>query len=491
MPAFVPTSLAQSSSAGGELSKPILFDCDYEFSRSEDSHLAVKWFKNKELEPFYQWLPELQVRHFADWIKPLINDTFAIEPNEPLKRYRSLAIKRLSFNLTGSYSCLVSSLASQDMREAPLVVYAPPRALAFEHRVFPAPAGSALLAPPTSAGSWPSSPTFGPVSLSNGQESALQSLVGPGLGQRHAIRPSGGGGGPSGSGAQASPTQFRALVPAPQGPPAGPAAPAPASVLVRPPNNQHHLNQSVPLAYDPTQQQQQQQQPPPQAKIVYTHDGRPIRRKSRQLAGGGGEPEPVQWQLRQRLNALQQRNSLAASSQAHQLQLHHFQCAAKMVHPRPVLVLTVKRQADSIAQYLHESSSFSIRPHQVAASELLAQPHQQQQAGPTGSGAPSAQLVTVYDITVSATVALNVTLPPLASLGGELAEQQQQQYSKAELQLNQMVARQQQQQQQQPGGINTVLAFRRGQRMTFECHLEITGTDFGRRERININETGE
>ena len=192
-----------------------------------------------------------------------------------------------------------------------------------------------------------------------------------------------------------------------------------------------------------------------------------------------------------------------------------------------MLVLTVKRHHDSIAQYLHESSSFATRPYQVHVHELLASG-----GGTAGSGAGSVgakplqsglvtammqqqwaaakrdELLTVYDITVSATVALNVTLPsseaadeePFFSSNVEpnspnsdqphLVHGQQE---SADLQMGAQLAMHQTPQlsQQQSGGINTVLNFQRGQRMSFECHLEITGTDFGKRERININETGQ
>lgn len=421
MPAFVPTTLASSSLPAGpsnELAKPILFDCDYEYKPDEDQRLTVKWFKNKEAEPFYQWLPELNVRHFADWIRPLVNQTFVTDQLDPLKRYRSLLVRRLSMNLTGQYTCLVSSLAGQDMRQASLVVYQPPRTFTFEHRIYPAPPAG-LLAGPQVAGDFGVRSSAGPSSF--------------------------------------SPTQFRGLAGQPS--------------LVRPANNNDHLQVvgSTTTAATTTTTAQTS------TKIVYTHDGRPIRRKTRRQVAAGqfnASMAPISaWQLKKRLTgpamADQQQQQPQHTSHAinsidgppqppsHVIQLHHFQCQASQVSPRPVLVLTVKRGADSIAQYLHESSLVSVRPYQ-AASPLDT---------PAGVDIP-ASLVTLYDITVSATVALNVSLPggePRPTAAG----------------------------QAQLAGLQTVLGFRRGQRMSFECHLELTGTDFEQRKRININEEGK
>ena len=409
MPAYVPNSLQtlqqQANGEGNLLAKPILFDCDYQYEANEDLRLTVKWFKNKDPEPFYQWLPELNVRHFADWLKPLVDANFVSDPHDSLKRYRSLLIRRLSMNLTGQYTCLVSSLAGQDMRQANLVVYQPPRAFNFEHRIYPAAAALLAAAPPSAAAV---------AATSNAQATPLQRP------QLAPLRP--------------SPTQFRGA----NWPQVAQTSAQSNQAVVRPANNNnnnqvHSANHSSQLAA---------------TKIVYTHDGRPIRRKSRRDTLNVGEGIST-WQLNKRLISA---SSSAAAGQFGEtgaaIQLHHFQCHASQVTPRPVLVLTVKRGADSIAQYLHESSSLAIRPYSE----------------------PSDSSVTLYDATVSATVALNVSLP--AAGGGQVAGNVGQQ-------------------QQPPTGINTILNFRRGQRMSFECHLELTGTEFEQRKRINIDEEGK
>jgi len=461
VPITLPASAAnQAARHPLDLAKPILFDCDYDYKPDEDARLTVKWFRNKEAEPFYQWLPELNVRHFADWIKALVNETFISDPHDPLKRYRSLLIKRLSMNLTGSYTCLVSSLANQDMQEASLVVYQPPRSLTFEHRIFPAPA---LLVPASQS----QLAAIGPHNYYNPNQRKLEPAQGGGEPQ---FRPG------------ASPTQFRGF--------------GQQTAIVRPPNNDDSSNGT---------------------KIVYTHDGRPIRRKSKRQVAADGQIS--KWMLQnkrllpseseseeQRQRQLQQQQQQQQGEQSFVLQLHHFQCQASQVSPRPVIVLTVKRGSDSIAQYLHESSSVSIRPYQVKhaqyfelgglqANETARGPQgRQEERQPDWEEWRRAEghdelAVTLYDITVSATVALNVSLrslgptaAPLASGGGGATSSSGWRRPAGERRFGH--------QEQQAAGISTVLSFARGQRMSFECHLEITGTEFEQRRRININEEG-
>lgn len=434
MPSYVPINLA--STANGELTKPLLFDCDYDYDPNEDSRLTVKWFRNKEAEPFYQWLPELHgSQHYADWILPLVNQSFVSDPMDPMKRYRSLLVKRLSMNLTGQYTCLVSSLGGQDSRTASLVIYQPPRAFTFEHRVFPA-----LAAPveqPPSLLASPLAPRPPPPPLP--QPPPPDQLDGSGW------RAAGG-----------RPTQFKVFT-------------QPA-LIVRPANNDNQASSQSANNGSLVASQ----------RVVYTHDGRPVRKPI-----GRSKRQIGDWMLRQRLagsNLGSQTGQQADSPNA--LQLHHLQCSASQVTPRPTLVLTVKRDTESIAQYLHESSTLSVRPYQVSWADYL-QDLAKLRAKSELEGsliskdvelaynASSSQAsVTLYDITVSATVALNVSLSP-APKAGYLH-----QVSSAWAQL-------------QAAGINTVLSFRRGQRMSFECQLEITGTEFEQRRRININEDGK
>lgn len=331
-------------------------------------------------------------------------------------------------NLTAHYTCIVSSLAGQDMRQASLIVYQPPRSFTFDRRVYPAPSTPSHSLPiPIRADHYPGRvfTQLGPVVQNTGFESNHE---------------------PARSNQQA--------------------------VIVRPANNDNQTQKQVGNNTTGIQN----------TRVVYTHDGRPVRRQQRVRR------EALNKELFWTTQDLQQEMTLRGRPK-NAIQLHHLQCQASQVTPRPVIVLTVKRDADSIAQYLHESSSVSIRPYQVNQADYFQHKSDQtqQQRGTSRAGnwsstplkrASNSSLesglqFTLYDITVSATIALNVSLPALtleeaASVWPNLYEP--------------LVS---------PAHLSTVLNFKRGQRMSFECHLEITGTEFETRKRILINEEGK
>lgn len=576
-----------------DLAKPILLDCDYDFKPNEDARLTVRWFKNKEAEPFYQWLPELNVRHFADWIKPLVNQTFVSDPHDPMKRYRSLLLRRLSMNLTAQYSCLVSSLASQDMRQASLVVYQPPKLFTFEHHIYPLPSMVTETAVSLNSNhdnnnvfNGAASSTLPSVS-SRQTQNGFARVAGSGqfqspyfqfnnLSQVRKVEP------PTRQqqqqqlesesesesiGWKSRPTQFKGY--------------SNSKAIVRPPNNNSSMLTAATTTSTTIVPPTVLSNTEGGEKIVYTHDGRPVKRKQqtkRQL----NLPNSINWMLAsnerdsspgplfepssvresQLLGIFPEASSHSSSSSLSNLkkqrrepklplspsppptrwsiQLHHFQCQAMQVTPRPVIVLTVKRDTDSIAQYLHESSSVSIRPYQVSQSEyyleMLAKGGNSHVDRPytnhsvRGSSRvvisnerhhylapPPPQLdkekekeeeellVTLYDITVSATVALNVSLPATYSSSssgklqrGQLLETTSGSSGATSSPMDDLLSSDWPSSREpvdlqhgQQMGINTVLSFKHNQRMSFECHLEITGTEFEQRKRINIKEEGE
>lgn len=471
-----------------DLAKPILMDCDYQYDPEEDARLTVKWFKNKEPEPFYQWLPELDARYFADWIRPLVELDFVSDPHDPLKRYRSLLFKRLSMNLTGQYTCLVTSLASQDQRQSSLIVFQPPRSFTFEHRIFPPPS---LVAPGRQQP---------PMALSGASQ-----LVPPANSQQAANNV---------SSTRQQPTQFKNLASGQQQ-----LQQPKRAGTIRPPNNNATVQvaaQASSIPQNPlatSQANVHNQSTPAATKIVYTHDGRPIAKRPSDKT----KRQIPSWMLDKKAAPLFPANPLQTPANPlilgpqptrakprYAIQLHHFLCRATHLTPRPVMVLMVKRDPDSIAQYLHESSSVSIRPFQVNHFDYFESVSANgQQLAPSGvrneTSSSNSLLVTLYDITVSATIALNVTLPPASPTGPnvEPAEHSRHEPKQSSWPTAGGLGLAEQQQQQATSdslittGINTILHFHPNQRMSFECHLEITATEFEQRKRIFITPDGK
>ncbi|XP_054724614.1 uncharacterized protein LOC129234578 [Uloborus diversus] len=102
----------------------IVLDCDYVYNEN-DFRLVVKWFFEDNLEPVYQWIPELNRKHTSGILQNRLDLNFEINTMDSYSRFRALRIPRPSIELSGKYTCLVSSLAGQDSREQVMTVFVP------------------------------------------------------------------------------------------------------------------------------------------------------------------------------------------------------------------------------------------------------------------------------------------------------------------------------------------------------------------------------
>ncbi|XP_064469220.1 uncharacterized protein LOC135383849 [Ornithodoros turicata] len=101
---------------------PVLLDCEYVYNEN-DVRLVVKWFFNDMLEPVYQWIPELNTRHTSGILTGRLDDSFRVNTQD--SQYRALKIIRPTTELSGRYTCVVSSLAGHDSKEQSMMVYVP------------------------------------------------------------------------------------------------------------------------------------------------------------------------------------------------------------------------------------------------------------------------------------------------------------------------------------------------------------------------------
>ncbi|XP_035208727.1 uncharacterized protein LOC118183330 [Stegodyphus dumicola] len=102
----------------------ITLDCEYIYNEN-DIRLVVKWFFEENLEPVYQWIPELGVRHTSGILNGRLDLDYAVNTVDAYSRYRALKISQPSTELSGKYTCLVTSLAGQDSRAQLMTVFVP------------------------------------------------------------------------------------------------------------------------------------------------------------------------------------------------------------------------------------------------------------------------------------------------------------------------------------------------------------------------------
>ncbi|KAF8792463.1 uncharacterized protein LOC129969315 isoform X2 [Argiope bruennichi] len=104
--------------------KSVTLDCEYVYNEN-DIRLVVKWFFEENLEPVYQWIPELGVRHTSGILRGRLDLNYTVNTVDAYSRYRALKISEPSTELSGKYTCLVTSLAGQDSREQLMTVFVP------------------------------------------------------------------------------------------------------------------------------------------------------------------------------------------------------------------------------------------------------------------------------------------------------------------------------------------------------------------------------
>ncbi|XP_076323383.1 uncharacterized protein LOC143232166 isoform X1 [Tachypleus tridentatus] len=110
----------------------VILDCEYSYTVS-DVRLVVKWFFKDQLEPVYQWIPGLDKRHVSGILYGRLNMEYTVEPSDRYSRYRALYIIRPTLEISGKYTCVVTSLASQDLRHKEMLVYAPAKNFSISH----------------------------------------------------------------------------------------------------------------------------------------------------------------------------------------------------------------------------------------------------------------------------------------------------------------------------------------------------------------------
>ena len=110
-----------------EGSENILLDCNFDYDESEADQLEVKWYFNQEPAPFCQWIagrsdskPQLIGSLFED----KVDLSYTSGQNNHTK-YRALLLHKPTTTMSGTYTCKVSTLESEAVSEANMLVYSP------------------------------------------------------------------------------------------------------------------------------------------------------------------------------------------------------------------------------------------------------------------------------------------------------------------------------------------------------------------------------
>lgn len=103
----------------------VVLDCVYSYNITRDKDLVVKWFRNQETTPLYQWIPALNTRLFHHSYKNYLDEMYKHNDND-LEKFRAIRIKHPVRELSGLYSCEVISQEDEKQKSQHLYIYDKP-----------------------------------------------------------------------------------------------------------------------------------------------------------------------------------------------------------------------------------------------------------------------------------------------------------------------------------------------------------------------------
>ncbi|KAL7647366.1 UNVERIFIED_CONTAM: hypothetical protein RMT77_000962 [Armadillidium vulgare] len=111
-----------SAVQNGSTSRLVL-DCVFVADEDDLEGLVVKWYFNNKPVPVYQWIPPNKPQDLGI-LKGRLDLSHTVSPNS-WAQHRALAILNPTTELSGEYSCSVSSFKAEDIKRKNLVVYVP------------------------------------------------------------------------------------------------------------------------------------------------------------------------------------------------------------------------------------------------------------------------------------------------------------------------------------------------------------------------------
>ncbi|XP_037801365.1 uncharacterized protein LOC119596274 [Penaeus monodon] len=99
----------------------VLLDCKYHYERYEEEGLVVKWFWNHEPEAVYQWIPGKKPEAMGV-LKGRVNLDYPASKDK-YSQHRALEILHPTTELTGVFTCRVSSFHDEEYASKRMIVY--------------------------------------------------------------------------------------------------------------------------------------------------------------------------------------------------------------------------------------------------------------------------------------------------------------------------------------------------------------------------------
>ncbi|CAH2108808.1 unnamed protein product [Euphydryas editha] len=104
------------------LQDAVILDCDYTYSNNT-SGLVVKWFFKNKAMPVYQWIVSQKPQDMGI-LRGRVDLTY-LASSDPLKMHRALRIVKLNTDISGDYTCVVSTFMDEDSKTKQMIVFVP------------------------------------------------------------------------------------------------------------------------------------------------------------------------------------------------------------------------------------------------------------------------------------------------------------------------------------------------------------------------------
>ena len=119
-----------------EGSENVLLDCNFSYNDTEEEQLEIKWYFNSDPAPFCQWIAgkeESRPQLIGEMFRDKVDLSFTAGHTNHTK-YRGLLLHKPTTSMSGTYTCKVSSLESEAVMEARMLVYSPAIATEFRQK---------------------------------------------------------------------------------------------------------------------------------------------------------------------------------------------------------------------------------------------------------------------------------------------------------------------------------------------------------------------
>ena len=116
-----------------EGSENVLLDCNFSYNSSETDQLEIKWYFNQDPAPFCQWIagvPDTRPQLIGELFEDKVDLEYVGGATKETK-YRALLLHRPTTAMTGTYTCKVSTLESEAVAHAKMLVYSPAASTVF------------------------------------------------------------------------------------------------------------------------------------------------------------------------------------------------------------------------------------------------------------------------------------------------------------------------------------------------------------------------